>query len=75
MTRCVEHGDDPNLFLPGIVDQLLHLGLGQLIGPGIIKFLVALLNGAGDLVTGIRRAIHFHGHIVQQEAQAIVAEG
>ena len=75
VTRCIEHGDDPNLFLPGIVDQLLHLGLGQLIGPGIIKFLVALLNGAGDLVTGIRRAIHFHGHVVQQEAQAIVAEG
>ena len=76
MARRVEQGDDADLLALGIGNQRIHVRLGQLIIlSGVIKRLVARLNGTRHLIAVIRRAVDRQAHVIQQEPQAVVAEG
>ena len=75
VARCVEQGDDLNALGIGILDDGIHVALAQLAGGAGRKVRVALLNGTGDSCAAVVLAVDRQGHIVQQEAQAVVAEG
>ena len=86
----IGHGCDEGIHMAGVIQKrdnlnarclcmgndFIHLGLGQLVDRGgiallIIVCLVAVLDRRGHF----RIRIAAHRHIIQQEAQAIVAEG
>ena len=74
MTRGVEQGDDPDALFGRIGEDFVHLAFGQLAGRGGGIVGVPFLDLAFHGVAFIRSAVDRDGHIVGQEAQAVVAE-
>ena len=75
MTGRVEEGDDLYALGVCIGDDRVHLVLTQLPAAGSGIIIVAGLNGRLYVIAGVVFAICCDGHIIQQEAQAVVAKG
>ena len=58
----------------GVGQDLVHLGLGELVHLKVAVSLVASVDGVGDLLVGVGSAAHGQGHVVQQEAHTVVAQ-
>ena len=74
MARGIEQGDDGNPLFGRVGEDCVHLALGQLAGRvgGIAS--IARLHRRSYGVAFIRSSVDRDGHIVEQEAQALVAE-
>ena len=77
MSRGIKHRDDLNARFIGIGNDGVHIALGQHTGSctGKAVAAVAALDSRLNSITLVLRPVHRDGHIIQQEAQAVVAEG
>ncbi len=73
MTGGVDTGDHAHALLFGVFNDGVHLRLGQLIGIKVVIRLVAAVDGRLNRFTLIGRFADLQRHIIQQEAQAVVA--
>ena len=75
MTRQVQQGDNLNALLLRRGNDLVHLRLGQpaRVTAAVLQLIARLDLGHNRLVR-VRRAIGREGHVVEQKAQAVVAE-
>ena len=75
MTGQVQQRNDLNIQLICRGDDLVHFRLGQVarIAAAVLRF-VASFDLGNDRLMRISRAVGGEGHIIQQEAQTVVAE-
>ena len=73
MTRRIDARNHAHALGSGIGNDLVHLGLRQLVDIEVIIFFVARVDSLGHRVAAVRRPVHRQGHVVEQEAQAVVA--
>ena len=74
MPRRVDAGDDAQALGRGIGDDGVHLALRQLIGREVVIPFVARVDGGRNCAAFIGRPIDRQGHVIQQEAQTVVAD-
>ena len=74
MAGGVDQRDNANAFLIRIADDGIHLRLGQLICTSVIVCPVACLNPGFDSFTGIGLTVGCDAHVIQQEAQTVIAD-
>ena len=75
VARGVDTGNHAHALGGGVGDDFVHLGLGQLIHVEVVIRLIAGVDGGRHPLAAVRLPVYRQGHIVQQEAQAIVAHG
>ena len=73
MTGRVDAGNHAHALLVGIANNFIHLTLGQLIGGKVIIISITCLNCSLNVIATVGFAIDRQLHIVQQEAQTIIA--
>lgn len=73
VARCVDARNHTHALGSGIGNDRVHLGLRQLVDIEVIIFFVARVDSLGHRVAVICRPVHRQGHVVEQEAQAVVA--
>ena len=80
MTRCIKHWNDANARFGGMRKNFEHFTFRQLIGALIIIgkgiiLRITILNSSRDFIAAVVLVVRSQGHIVQQEAQAVITEG
>ena len=74
VARCVDARNHAHALGSGIGNDRVHLGLRQLVDIEVIIFFVARVDSLGHRVAAVRHSVHRQGHVVEQKAQAVVAE-
>ena len=74
VTRAVYGWDETNTFIFGIVNQVRHLTLCQMVAIWILVVGVrSVFERTFDIIACIGFAIGFDGHVVQHKTHAIIS--
>ena len=79
MARRVDAGNHAHALAVRIGDDAVHLKLVQGVRGGVVADtrvigIVAGIDGILDIIAGISRAVHGQGHVIQQEAETVIAD-
>ena len=76
MPRGIDKGNDADALFLGVGNDIVHFRLSQLIAlRAVMVGQISLMDGISDSCTFVGRSVGCHGHIIQEEAHAVVAHG